>query len=77
MEIDPYRGWQRAEAELAKTMNPCLVIIYPFDEEGRMVGEDPYTDGNAIQLDRIRKLAPDEIPEPYFRSYPIARVAAT
>src|SRR5262249_35070418 len=70
------RGLDVDDPDAAYMISQRLVIIYPFDENGLMVGEDPYNDGNAMQLDRIRKLTPDEIPEPYFRSYPITPVAA-
>ena len=42
-----------------------LVLFWPFDADGRLSGEDSYSDGTMFASDRIRKLAPDEIPEAF------------
>jgi hypothetical protein len=39
-----------------------LVLFWPYDADGRLVGEDSYADGAMFSAERIRKLAPAEIP---------------
>ena len=41
--------------------------IFKYDAEGRCTGEDTYSDGHPT-LERVRKLAPDELPDSLRRS---------
>ena len=43
-----------------------LLILWPFDEAGRLTGEDSYANGAMYEPSKIRKLAPDEIPPEFF-----------
>jgi hypothetical protein len=45
-----------------------LVLFWPYDADGRLVGEDSYADGSMFSADRIRKLAPDEVPAAFLAS---------
>lgn len=45
-----------------------LTIFWPFDKAGKLIGEDSYTDGQMFSADKIRKLAPEEVPELYYQT---------
>ena len=42
-----------------------LVLFWPFDAAGLLSGEDSYSDGTMFAAERIRKVAPDEVPESF------------
>ena len=60
------RGWEVDDDEASYLVSQRVVIFWPFDEEGRMLGEDGYAN-----FDRklVRELAPEELPEAYTRLF--------
>ena len=38
-----------------------LLLLWPFDVEGRLIGEDSYSSGDMFAPENIRKLHPDEL----------------
>jgi hypothetical protein len=44
-----------------------LTLFWPFDEEGRLIGEDSYGDGEMFRSDRITKLDAADIPAEFFQ----------
>ncbi|MBY0401193.1 nuclear transport factor 2 family protein [Myxococcota bacterium] len=43
-----------------------LLLIWPFDTNARLIGEDSYANGAMYQAENIRKLSAAEIPAVYF-----------
>jgi len=39
-----------------------MIILWPFDENAKLVGEDSYMNGAMYSPENIRKLAPEEVP---------------
>ena len=60
------RGAEVDDPDAAYQLTMRLVLIWPFDKDGKLVGEDSYSDGSMFRSERIRKLAPAELPESYF-----------
>jgi len=44
-----------------------LTLFWPFDEDGKLIGEDSYGDGEMFRSDRITKLDPADIPAAFFQ----------
>jgi hypothetical protein len=44
-----------------------LLILWPVDEEGKLTGEDAYGDGSMYDVNRVRKLTPEEVPEAFYQ----------
>lgn len=44
-----------------------LTMFWPFDAEGKLIGEDSYTDGAMFAPEKIRKLSADEVPALYYQ----------
>jgi hypothetical protein len=44
-----------------------LTLFWPFDEDGKLIGEDSYGDGEMFRSDRITKLDPADIPAEFFQ----------
>ena len=60
------RGWQADDDDASYLVSQRVVIFWPFDEEGRMLGEDGYAN---FDRELVRKLAPEELPEAYTRLF--------
>jgi hypothetical protein len=43
-----------------------LVLVWPFDEAGKLLGEDSYANGVMYAPENIRKLKSDEIPPDFY-----------
>ena len=56
------RGWDVDDDDASYLVSQRVVIFWPFDDEGRMVGEDGYANFDRTQ---VRKLAPEELPDAY------------
>jgi hypothetical protein len=56
------RGWEVDDDDASYLVSQRVVIFWPFDEDGRMVGEDGYAN---FDRNRARKLAADELPAAY------------
>ena len=42
-----------------------ILLLWPFDNEGRLIGEDSYAGGNMFDPTNIRKLTAAELPDNY------------
>ncbi len=62
------RGADIDDPEAVYLLTMRLVLFWPYDEDGRLVGEDSYSDGAMYRGDRIEKLAPEDIPAEYYRA---------
>ena len=56
------RGWDVDDDDASYLVSQRVVIFWPFDEEGRMLGEDGYANFDGS---KARKLAADELPVAY------------
>ncbi len=43
-----------------------LVLVWPFDKDAKLLGEDSYANGRMYAAENIRKLLPAEIPPTYY-----------
>ena len=60
------RGADVDDPDAAYLVTVRLVLFWPYDAEGRLVGEDSYADGSMFSAERIRKLDPEEVPAAFF-----------
>ncbi|HZP28111.1 MAG TPA: nuclear transport factor 2 family protein [Acidimicrobiia bacterium] len=60
------RGWDVDDDEASYLVSQRVVIFWPFDEQGRMLGEDGYAN---FDRSLVRKLDPSELPEAYTRLF--------
>jgi hypothetical protein len=56
------RGWDVDDDDASYLVSQRVVIFWPFDEEGRMLGEDGYAN---FDRSKARKLSADELPAAY------------
>jgi hypothetical protein len=59
------RGVDVDDSEAAYVHRMRLLLLWPFDENAKLVGEDSYANGRMYAPENIRKLSPDEIPAVY------------
>jgi len=45
-----------------------LVLVWPYDEAGKLLGEDSYANGVMYAKENIRKLSKDEIPSAFYEA---------
>lgn len=45
-----------------------LLLLWPFDEDAKLIGEDSYSNGTMYAPSNIRKLTADEIPAEFFEA---------
>jgi hypothetical protein len=62
------RGVDIDDPDAVYVLRVRLVILWPFDEDGKLVGEDSYLNGPMFKPENIRKLREDEIPDEFFAS---------
>jgi SnoaL-like domain len=60
------RGWEVDDEQASYLVTQRVVIFWPFDEEGRMLGEDGYATWDP---QGARKLAEEELPDAYRRLF--------
>ena len=65
-DIARNRGWEVDDEQASYLVTQRVVIFWPFDEDGLMLGEDGYATWDP---QGARKLAPDELPEAYRRLF--------
>ncbi len=56
------RGWNVDDDEASYLVTQRVVIFWPFDAEGRMLGEDGYAN---FDPDAVQRLADHELPDAY------------
>jgi hypothetical protein len=56
------RGWDADDDDASYLVSQRVVIFWPFDEQGRMLGEDGYANFDRTE---VRKLRADELPAAY------------
>jgi hypothetical protein len=64
------RGAEVDDPDAAYLVTVRIVLFWPYDADGKLVGEDSYANGDMFAPERIRKLEPDEIPEAWFAAVP-------
>lgn len=60
------RGAAIDDRDAVYALRMHLLILWPFDAEGRLTGEDSYANGAMYDAAKIRKLAPEEIPPEFY-----------
>ncbi len=55
------------DADGAYLLTMRCVLFWPYDADGKLTGEDSYSDGDMYQPGRVVKLDPSEIPPTYFQ----------
>jgi SnoaL-like domain len=60
------RGWEVDDEDASYLVSQRVVIFWPFDEAGRMLGEDGYANFDRSQ---VRKLDAAELPAAYTRLF--------
>jgi len=61
------RGADVDDPDAAYLVTVRLVLVWPYDADGKLVGEDSYADGAMFTPDRIQKLAPEEVPAAFYQ----------
>jgi SnoaL-like domain len=56
------RGWEVHDDDASYLVSQRVVLFWPFDEAGQMIGEDGYAN---LDRTRVRKLTADELPATY------------
>ena len=56
------RGVDIDDPDAVYLLRVRLVILWPFDENAKLVGEDSYLNGHMFKPENIRKLREDEVP---------------
>jgi hypothetical protein len=56
------RGAAIDDPEASYLVTMRLLLVWPFDTEGRLIGEDSYSSGSMFDPQNIRKLTPAEHP---------------
>ncbi len=56
------RGAPVDDEDAVYALRVRMVILWPFDENARLVGEDSYMNGSMYAPENLRKLSPEEIP---------------
>ena len=62
------RGATIDDPDAVYVLRMRLLLLWPFDADGKLVGEDSYANGTMYAPENIRKLAADEIPAQFFES---------
>ncbi len=60
------RGVKLDDREAVYAHRMRLVLVWPFDQDAKLLGEDSYANGTMFAPENIRKLSPDEIPPTYY-----------
>jgi len=60
------RGIEVDDPDAVYEASQRLVIFWPFNDEGKLIGEDCYGDSSMFGEGRLRKLDPSEVPEQYY-----------
>jgi len=60
------RGLDIDDPDAVYAVRVRLLILWPFNADGKLVGEDSYINGTMLTPDNIRKLHPDEIPDGFY-----------
>jgi hypothetical protein len=62
------RGAQIDDPEAVYALRMRLLLLWPFDADGKLTGEDSYSNGAMYAPENIRKLSTEEVPAQYFES---------
>jgi hypothetical protein len=60
------RGADVDDPDGAYLVSVRLVLFWPYDGDGRLVGEDSYANGAMFSAECIRELEPSEVPAAFF-----------
>lgn len=60
------RGAKIDDEDAVYALRVRLLILWPFDENAKLVGEDSYMNGAMYAPENIRKLSPAEIPARFY-----------
>lgn len=59
------RGVEVDDPSAAFLVTTRLTIFWPYDADGKLIGEDSYINGAMFAPENIEKLAPEDIPEAF------------
>lgn len=62
------RGLEVDDPASPYALSMRLVLFWPYDEEGKLIGEDSYSDGLMFTPERLTKLRPEDLPDSYIGS---------
>ncbi len=60
------RGAPIDDPDAVYALRMRLLLLWPYDAAGKLVGEDSYSNGSMYTPENIRKLSADEIPAQFF-----------
>ncbi len=60
------RGAPIDDVDAAYLVTMRLILLWPFDDEGRLIGEDSYASGNMFAPGNLRKLERGEVPPAFW-----------
>jgi hypothetical protein len=60
------RGIDIDDPDAVYVVRVRLLILWPFDDDAKLVGEDSYINGTMLTPENIRKLDADEIPDGFY-----------
>ncbi len=60
------RGAKIDDEDAVYALRVRLLILWPFDENAKLVGEDSYMNGAMYAPENIRKLSPEEVPARFY-----------
>ncbi|MEZ4331094.1 MAG: nuclear transport factor 2 family protein [Myxococcota bacterium] len=60
------RGARVDDEDAVYALRVRLLILWPFDADAKLVGEDSYMNGSMYAPENLRKLAPEEIPARFY-----------
>ncbi|MCB0995600.1 MAG: hypothetical protein KDB21_10945 [Acidimicrobiales bacterium] len=61
-EVLASRGVE-ADADAVYEVTMRLVLFWPVDADAKFIGEDSYSEGSMFAPERIRRVAPEDIPD--------------
>ena len=59
------RGLEVDDPSSPYALTMRLVLFWPYDADGKLTGEDSYSDGLMFTPERITKLSPEDLPASY------------
>ena len=62
------RGVAIDDPDAVYALRMRLLLLWPYDADGKLVGEDSYSNGSMYAPENLRKLAPEEVPAQFFEA---------
>jgi hypothetical protein len=62
------RGADIDDPDAVYALRMRLLLLWPYDADGKLVGEDSYSNGSMYTPENLRKLSPEEVPAEFFEA---------